>query len=69
MESISRDFNNIPDGWWMHITPLAKLEPEEWILGVLKRGKKSWITEMCKSFNTREEAYDWGLNFIKSKIS
>ncbi len=63
----SRDFNKIPDGWWMHISPLARLEPESWILGVLKRGKKSWITEKCKSFKSREEAYDWGLNFIISQ--
>ena len=62
--------STIPEGWWMHVTPLARLEPTEWVLGVLKKGKKSWITEVCKSgFNTPQEAYDWGLQFIKKKES
>ena len=57
--------NNIPDGWWLHVSPLARLHPEEWILGVLKRGKKSWITEISKGgFSTADEAYEWGINFI-----
>lgn len=59
--------NNIPEGWWLQISPLAKINPEEWIVGVLKRGKKSWITETCKSgFLTPQEAYDWGIEFIQN---
>tara|TARA_R110000824_G_scaffold175018_1_gene353279 strand:- start:159 stop:377 length:219 start_codon:yes stop_codon:yes gene_type:complete len=55
----------IPGGWWLNITPLAKIEPEEWIIGVLKKGKKSWVTEKCKSgFLTPQEAYNWGIDFI-----
>jgi len=56
---------NIPDGWWLQISPLARLDPENWILGVLRRGKKAWITEQCKSgFTTSQEAYDWGIQWI-----
>lgn len=33
------DLNQVPDGWWIYVTPLAKLNPEEWILGVLRKGK------------------------------
>lgn len=63
------DLNTVPDGWWIYITPLAKLNPEEWILGVLKKGKKSWITEFtCGGFSTPEEAFKIGLNFIKEQI-
>lgn len=59
--------NNIPEGWWLQISPLAKIDPEEWIVGVLKRGKNSWITEICKSgFLTPQEAYDWGIEFIQN---
>lgn len=59
--------NNIPEGWWLQISPLAKIDPEEWIVGVLKRGTKSWITETCKSgFLTPQDAYDWGIEFIQN---
>ena len=62
--------SNIPEGWWMHVSPLARIEPTEWVLGVIKKGKKSWITEVCESgFNTPQEAYDWGMRFIMKKES
>ena len=66
----SKNFKPIPEGWWLNITPLARLDPEEWIVGVLKRGKKSWITEMSKGgFATAQDAYDWGTEFINKKIN
>ena len=59
----------IPEGWWLQISPLSRLDPEEWIVGVLKRGKKSWITEKCKSgFENQKEAYEWGIEFINQKL-
>lgn len=62
---------DIPEGWWLYITPLAKIDPkEEWILGVLRKGKRSWVTETCKDgFKTSKEAYDWGINFINNKLN
>lgn len=67
---INTAFKGIPEGWWLNITPLARLDPEEWIVGVLKRGKKAWITEMSKGgFATAQDAYDWGIEFINKKIN
>jgi hypothetical protein len=61
---------DIPNGWWLQISPLAKLDPEEWIVGVLKKGRKAWITETCKSgFANHQEAYDWGIKYINNYIN
>jgi hypothetical protein len=30
-------------GWWIQVSPLAKINPEEWIVAVHKKGKTSWI--------------------------
>jgi hypothetical protein len=58
--------DNIPDGWWLQVSPLARIINEEWVLGILKKGKKSWVTEKCKSgFPTPQEAYEWGLEWIE----
>ena len=66
---VNTESKPLPEGWWLHITPLARLDPEEWILGVMKRGKKAWITEMCKNgFSNPQEAYNWGIEFINKKI-
>ena len=52
-------------GWWLQVSPLARINPEEWIVGVLRKGKASWITEMSKGeFNNPQEAYDWGIKWI-----
>jgi hypothetical protein len=57
---------NTPDGWWLQISPLARINPDRWIVGVLRKGKQSWITEEAKSgFDTPQEAYDWGLAWIE----
>ncbi len=56
-------------GWWIQISPLARLEPEEWLLAVYKRGKKAWITEVCKSgFKSPSDAYEWAYNFIVAAL-
>jgi len=62
------NLEQIPDGWWLHVTPLARLKREDWVLAVLKRGKTSWVTETCKSgFITAQDAYEWGLEFIEKQ--
>lgn len=54
-------------GWWIAVTPLSRLEPEEWICGIYKRGKKSWITEVCKSeFEDPYSARKWAIEWIKA---
>ena len=35
-------------GYWYQVTPLASIKPEEWIVGIYKKGKHSWVTEHCK---------------------
>ena len=32
-------------GWWVQISPLARVNPEEWILAIYKKGKKSSVTD------------------------
>ena len=55
----------IPKGWWLNVTVMARKDNPTWIVGVLREGKASWITENAKGdFNSPEEAYKWGMNFI-----
>ena len=64
----SNKMNNkeIPQGWWLQISPLARINPEEWIVGVLRKGKASWITEICKDkFKNPQDAHNWGMQWIK----
>ena len=35
-------------GWWLQVSPLARINPDEWIVGGLRKGKASWITEACR---------------------
>lgn len=53
-------------GWWLHVSPLARINPEEeWVVGVLRKGKMSWITETCKSgFLNPDAALKWGKEWI-----
>ena len=52
-------------GWWVQISPLARVNPEAWILAIYKKGKKSWITDTCKSgFKSPDEAYKWAFKKI-----
>ena len=55
----------IPTGWWLNVTIMARKENPSWIVGVLREGKASWITENAKGdFNSSEDAYKWGMDFI-----
>ena len=38
-----------PEGWWLNVTVMAAINPSHWIVGVLKHGKNTWITETVKS--------------------
>ena len=51
-------------GWWMKVAPLAGIDPERWVCSIYKKGKVSWITEECKSFNDPESAYEWAWDRI-----
>jgi hypothetical protein len=58
--------NNIPNGWWLNVTLMARKENPSWIVGVLREGKATWITEAAKGdLNSSEEAYTWGMDFIE----
>jgi len=59
------DTKDIPDGWWLNVTIMARYQPQ-FIVGVIRRGKTVWITEAAKGhFDNPEDAYEWGLDFIK----
>tara|TARA_Y100001963_G_scaffold62220_1_gene86825 strand:+ start:613 stop:804 length:192 start_codon:yes stop_codon:yes gene_type:complete len=59
-------FNLLERKYWVKVTPLAKIAPEEWLCTIYKKGKVSWITEEVKSgFATPEEAYSWGFKQVK----
>ena len=66
------DTKKIPEGWWLNVTLMARYE-ESWIVGVIRRGKSSWITEAAiGDLNTSEEAYQAGMDFIekyKNKVA
>jgi len=56
---------DIPKGWWLNVTVMALFQTE-FIVGVLRRGKASWITEDIKGhFDNPNDAYKWGLDFIE----
>lgn len=53
-------------GWFIVITPLAKINPDEWVLGVCRKGKTSWITEKSKDgFSDPTQARQWAEDYIK----
>ena len=52
--------------YWVKVSPLARINPEEWLGTVYKKGKASWITDECKSgFQNPEDAYEWAFSQIK----
>ena len=54
----------IPKGWWLNVTPMARFD-DHYIVGVLRKGKASWITEGVQGgFDNPETAYEWGLDWI-----
>tara|TARA_R110000737_G_scaffold171943_1_gene197442 strand:+ start:1779 stop:1991 length:213 start_codon:yes stop_codon:yes gene_type:complete len=57
---------DIPNGWWLNVTLMARKENPSWIVGVIREGKATWITEAAKGdLNSSEGAYAWGMEFIK----
>ena len=56
--------NKIPSGWWLNVTIMARFQ-DSWIVGIMRKGKGSWITEgVLKDFDNSEEAYIAGMNWI-----
>ena len=56
-------------GWWLQVSPLARINPDEWIVGVLRKGKASWITEACKSGHPDpHSAIEWGKQWIEQYL-
>ena len=54
----------IPKGWWLNVTVMARFQ-DSWIVGVMRKGKSSWITESVLSgFDTPQEAYVKGMDWI-----
>tara|TARA_B100000131_G_C17934295_1_gene539663 strand:+ start:516 stop:725 length:210 start_codon:yes stop_codon:yes gene_type:complete len=47
------------EGWWIKVSPLAKINPECWVCSIYKKGKVSWVTEECKDFDDPKSAYEW----------
>lgn len=62
------DFEMLKSGWWIKVSPLAKINPETWICSIYKKGKVSWVTEECKDFSNPEEAYLWARHYVCKKI-
>jgi hypothetical protein len=57
---------DIPDGWWLNVTVMARFQTE-FIVGVLRKGKASWITEAAEGhFTNPKDAYQWGMDWIKN---
>ena len=54
-------------GWWIKVSPLARADKECWVCSVYKKGKKSWITEQCRDFESPESAYEWALRHVDNK--
>lgn len=45
---------------------MANKDSPSWIVGVIREGKASWITEGVKGYlGSSEDAYAWGMSFIE----
>jgi hypothetical protein len=62
------DYEMLRAGWWIKVSPLAKINPETWICSIYKKGKVSWITEECKDFSNPEKAYMWARQYIRKQM-
>ena len=51
--------------FWVSVSPLARLDGDNWICSVYKKGKKSWITGRCKTHNSPEDAQEWASKIIR----
>lgn len=57
---------DIPKGWWLNVTIMARKNPQSWIVGILREGINVWITEnVIGDLSTPEEAYQKGLEWIE----
>jgi hypothetical protein len=63
------DFEMVKAGWWIKVSPLARINPECWIASVLKRTKVSWVTEECKEFDNPEKAFIWARRYVCEKTN
>jgi len=63
------DYEMLNKGWWIKVSPLARLDPECWICSIYKRGKISWITEECKEFDNPEKAFTWARRYVCKQIN
>ena len=55
---------DIPKGWWLNVTVMARFQ-DSWIVGIMRKGKQVWITEnVIGDLDSSEEAYDRGLEWI-----
>jgi len=59
------DTREIPKGWWLNVTIMARKDNPEWIVGIIREGKNVWITEAAKGgFSNSSDAYLYGMDFI-----
>ena len=57
---------DIPKGWWLNVTLMARKNNPSWIVGVIREGKSSWITEYVRGeLSSSSEAYEIGMSFIQ----
>jgi len=60
------DTSKIPKGWWLNVVVMARFQ-DYWLVGILRKGKTTWITEdVLADFDTSEEAYKAGLKWINN---
>ncbi len=68
MDEIDKLHVILKKGYWIQVSPMASADPEEWILAIYKKGKKSWVTDICQSgFSNPKKAYDWAFKKIEEE--
>lgn len=55
-------------GWWIKVSPLARISPECWLCTIFKRTKVSWVTEECAEFSDPVEACEWANQYISDRL-
>ena len=59
----------VEKGYWIQVSPLARVNPTEWIVAIYMRMDHAWVTDKCKSgFDNAESAYEWGFDEIRKTI-
>ena len=67
--TVNTNVEQIPEGWWLNITPLARLDPEEWIVGVLKKGRKQLDLEHDASVRIIPVTRPRSIELIKKRLN